>query len=362
MTDARSLSGFADQTIRQMVRTSAGGSGVRVRLTNAYGEVPVTFERVTVGIRNGGATIVPGSLRPVTFNGTPSVSIRDGARAYSDPVDLDVGPEEDLAVSLYTADPTGPATVHHYGKKTSYVADGDQATDSGGTAYTDTTTARFFLDGLDVITDRQTSAVVCLGDSITDGSSASVDAHTTWPDVLTERMNDRPAIQKTVLNAGIGGNRVLRDSPPGGRLGESALDRLDRDVLTQTDVSHVIFLEGINDIGLPPSASAAAIIDGHRQIIARCKAQGLAVKGATLTPFEGAFYYSEAGEQKRQQVNKFIRTTDRYDGVVDFDKAIRDPNQPKRMQPKYNSGDNLHPSDEGYRAMANAVDLSLLKG
>lgn len=362
MSDERSLSGFRDQTIRQMVRTSTGGSGVRIRLTNVYGDVPVTFERVTIGLRKDGSTLVPGSLHPVTFSGSPSVTIWDGTRAYSDPIDLAVEPEQDLAVNLYTADSTGPATIHHYGKKTSYIASGDHTADTHGDAYKDTTTARFFLDGVDVLTNKQKSAVVCLGDSITDGSSASVDTHSTWPDVLTERLNDRPSVKKTALNSGIGGNRVLRDSPPGGRFGESAVDRLDRDVLTQTDASHLIFLEGINDIGLPPSASAEAIIDGHKQIIARANTQGLDIIGGTLTPFEGAFYYSEDGEQKRQQVNEFIRTTDMYDGVVDFDKAIRDPNQPKQIQPKYDSGDNLHPSDAGYRAMANTINLSLLKG
>ncbi len=349
--------GFADQTLRSIVPVSRGGDTIRVRLTNRYGDRSVTFENVTVGIRETGATLTPGSLRRVTFGGNRSVTVRAGTKTLSDPIDLTVTPEQDLAVNLYAQDPTGPPTAHQSARKTSYIVSGDRTTHRAGNGFSEIT-SWFFLEGIEVAAKKRESTVVCFGNSITDNL---------YPNYLARRLNDRPSIPKAVVNAGIGGNRVLNDSPPDSGFGESAVARFDHDVLAQTGVSDVVFLEGINDIGFganDPAASVSAeeIIRGHKQIIARAHAAGLNVFGATLTPFEGASYYSQSGAEKRRTVNEFIRTTDEYDGVIDFDKALRDPNHRERLRPKYDSGDHLHPSDAGYRAMANAVDLSLLRG
>lgn len=365
--------GFADQTLRLITHTSRGGDRVRVRLTNAYGDRAVTFSNATVGLREAGAALVPDSVRPLTFGGSHTVTVPAGGKVVSDAVALDLPGERDLAVSLYAPEPTGPPTTHQTARTTSYVADGDHAGHPHGNDFSSTVTSWFFLEAVDVDARNRERTVVCLGDSITDGTGSSLDSNSTYPDFLARRLNDRPRLQTAVGNSGIAGNRVLHDSPPGAGFGENALARLDRDVLAQPGASHVIFLEGINDIGFSAAApdgpeagpatavSAADIIQGHKQVIERAHQAGIDIVGATLTPFQGAAYYTEQGERKRQTVNEFIRTTDLYDGVADFDRAIRDPNQPKRIRPKFDSGDNLHPSDAGYRAMANAVDLSLLK-
>jgi lysophospholipase L1-like esterase len=356
--------GFVDQTLRLITHTSRGGDRVRVRLTNAYGDRAMTVPNVTIGIREAGAYLEAGSLRRMTFDGSPGVTIRSGARAASDPVDLAVGPEQDLAVSLYVPGPTGPPTTHLGAFTTSYLTSGNHAGDEHGDDYSGTTTNWYLLEGVDVDRSSPEGAVVCLGDSITDGfgdisTGKSMDMVNTYPGFLGRRLNDNQELQKSVLNAGIGGNRVLRDSPPGAGFGESALDRLDGDILAQPGVSDIILLEGINDIGIPPSASAEAIIEGHKQIIARVHAHGLNIVGATLTP--AGYEPGSENEAKRLAVNRFIRTSGDYDGVTDFDAAIRDPNHPERMQPKYDSGDGIHPSIRGYRVMADAVDLSLLQ-
>lgn len=350
--------GFTDQTLRLIVPISRGGNTIRVRLTNRYGNRAVTFSDVTVGIRETEATLTTDSLRPVTFGDERSVTVRSGAKTLSDPINLPVGPQQDLAVNLFASDPTGPPTTHQSARKTSYIAAGDRTTDQSGSDFSETLTSWFFLDSIEVTAKKRESTVVCFGDSITDSL---------YPNYLARRLNDHPSLPKAVINAGIGGNRVLTDSPPDSGFGESAVVRFDHDVLGHTGVSDVVFLEGINDIGFgadDPAASVSAeeIIYGHKQIVARAHAADLNIFGATLTPFEGAPYYSQSGAQKRQTVNEFIRTSNEYDGIIDFDKALRDPEQPTRIRPKYDSGDHLHPSDAGYRAMANAVDLPLLKG
>lgn len=359
-----SQEGFEDQTIRMMTRTSVGGDGVRIRLANTFGDEPVVFERATVGIREeqGSAAVKSGTLRELSWGGDQSISIPSGARVLSDSADLAVGPEQDLVVSLYTADATGPATWHALPTKTSYVADGDNAGATAGDSFTDELTNWFFLEGVEVISPQTNGSIVCLGNSITDGYASTIDANAAYPDVLAERVNDRNSLRKSVLNAGISGNRVLSDIA-----GPNALSRFDRDVLTQPDVTHVLLLEGINDIGFSAdgsgrSVTAAEIIDGYVQLVKRAHTHDVSVIGGTLTPFKGADYYYEEGEAKRQQVNEYIRTCDLFDGVVDFDRAIRDPDQPKMIAPEYDSGDNLHPNDAGYARMAEQVDLTLFHG
>jgi lysophospholipase L1-like esterase len=371
--------GFADQTLRLIVHPHAGGSWLRLRLSNTFGGRTVTFGRVEVGRRQSGAALVAGSNHLVTFGGRRSVMIPVGAEALSDPVPLQVKAEQDLAVSLFVRGQTGPATWHWDARQTNYISTaGDHTGDVGGAAFATTVTSWFFLDDVDVRPAPTMGAVVTLGDSITDGAASTIDANHRWPDFLARRLLSLPpSRQESVLNEGISGNRVLHDSPC---FGVNALARLDRDVLAQTGVRQVILLEGINDIGFsnvtashsPPGISfqcflpntnvtAAQIIAGYQQIIAQVHAKGLKIIGGTLTPFKGAFYYSAAGEAKRQAVNHWIRTSGAFDGVVDFDGAVRDPADPLMFLPKYDSGDHLHPSDAGYQAMANAVNLHLLQ-
>ena len=359
-----SQAGFTNQTLRMMTRTSVGGDGVRIRLANTFGDDPVVFERATIGIRqaDGSAAVESGTLRELTFGGDASISIPSGARVLSDTVALKVEPEQDLVVSLYAADATGPTTWHALGTKTSYVADGDATTDVDGGAFDPELTNWFFLEGIEVVAPETKGSIACLGNSITDGFASTVDGDATYPDFLAERVNERNSLKKSVLNAGISGNRVRSDDA-----GPNALSRFDRDVLTQPQVTDVLLLEGINDIGFSAGGfgrevSAAAIIDGYEQLVARAHTHDVRMIGGTLLPYKGAGYYSEAGEEKRQQINEYIRESGTFDGVVDFDRALRDPDNPLKLLPKYDSGDNLHPNDTGYKKMAETVDLTLFQG
>ncbi|MDS0297124.1 SGNH/GDSL hydrolase family protein [Halogeometricum sp. S1BR25-6] len=357
--------GFENRTVRQMVNPSVGGSVARIRLTNRYGEDPVTFEKVTVADRDGGASVVPGSTETVTFGGEESVFLPAGAAVYSDPVEFDVSADEDVAVSFYAVDATGPATRHPLALKQTYSALGNYTEASDGDAFEEAATSWFFLKGVDVRADEEVGTVVALGDSITDGFASTPGADHRYPDYLARRFVAN-GVERSVVNAGISGNRVLYDSVSGTGFGNNALARLDHDVLAQPGVTEVILLEGINDIGqYPPAVGADRIIFGLKQIARQLHAHDIDVYAGTLTPTQGASYeedYDSAeAEAQRQAVNEFIRTTDAFDGVVDFDAALRDPDHPERMLPKYDSGDNLHPGDAGYRAMAEAVDLSLFE-
>lgn len=362
--------GFDDQTLRMIVRTSVGGSSLRIRLANTFGEESVTVGDVEVGLQDEGAAVVSGSSHEVTFGDLGSVPIPPGAKIYSDPVDLEVDAEQNLVVSMYFPKPTGPPTTHADSLKTSYIATGNHVDDTSSDVFdspasgeSDVLTAWYFLEAVDVVSPDTTGAIVTFGNSITDGVGSSLDADSTYPDLLAERINDTSTVEKSVLNAGIGGNRILNSSDGGG---VNALARLDRDVFGQTGVTDVILLEGINDIGFSEledgsyeAVTAEDIIWGMKQIIARVHAKGLNIYGATLTPFKGALYYYSEGEEKRQTVNEWIRTSGAFDGVFDFDEALQDPDNPKRLLLDYTE-DNLHPNDAGYEAMAEVVDLSAL--
>jgi lysophospholipase L1-like esterase len=352
--------GLDHQTIRQIVQVSIGGSRLRLRLSNAYGTSSLPIGAVRVGLHTTGASIAPGSDRIVTFNGSESTLIAAGALALSDPVDLTVPDRGALAVSLYIPGAEAAATEHTLGLQTTYISPpGDY---SGADALpTATTTQSFhFLAGVEVQGTDKSAAIVTLGDSITDGLRSTADTGRRWPDRLAERLRARKGgTQLAVLNAGISGNRVLRDIS-----GTNALARLDRDVLVQSGARFLIVLEGINDIGYPASPPVEEIIAGYLQIIDRAHALGFKVFGGTLTPFKAflpGIYYDAAAEAKRQTVNAWIRTCKAYDAVIDFDRALRDPADPAALRAAYDSGDNLHPNDAGYQAMANAVDLSLFR-
>ena len=354
---------FDNQTLRQIVRTSIGGERVRVVLSNAFGTEPLAIGAARIALREDGAAIVPTSVRELRFSGHSSTSIRAGAVVVSDPVALTVPALADLAIDIYlpgnTAASGSPVTMHSRSVQTHYVSPSGDHTGVAELPVMTMTQAWFFLARVEVTAPAHTGVVVAIGDSITDGYGASVDANSRWPDHLARRFQ-AANIDMGVLNVGIGGNRVLGDG-----LGVSALARFDRDVLVQTGVTHVVVLEGINDIaamGGGSRAPAADLIAGHKQLIARAHARGLTIYGATLTPFEGTTipgYWTAEGEAIRQELNAWIRTSGAYDGVVDFDAAVLDPQRPLWFLPRYDSGDHLHPGDAGYEAMATAVDLEL---
>lgn len=357
------------QTLRQVAHLSIGGSRVRIRLSNAFGATALEVSEARVAVSAGGSAIVPNTDRPITFGGASATSIPPGALVVSDPVDLEVAPLADLAVSLYFAGAVTATTEHSLAVQTTWQSPpGNFAAATAMPADSTTTVSWYFLNGIEV-TPRAShpAVVVTLGDSITDGYASTVDANRRWPNVLAARLQARRgSADVAVVDQGISGNRVLHDF-----IGPNALARLDRDVLVQSGVRWVVVLEGINDIGIAnafgrpeENVTAAQIIAGHRQLIARAHALGLRIYGATLTPFEGTVfpgYFTPEGEVKRQAVNQWIRTSGAYDAVIDFDLAVRDPDHPARILPAYDSGDHLHPGDLGYEAMARAVDLRLFR-
>ncbi|HEX8724450.1 MAG TPA: SGNH/GDSL hydrolase family protein [Gemmatimonadaceae bacterium] len=357
---------YVHRTLREIVRTTLGGDSLRIRISNEYGDRPVTIGDARVALRADGANTRPGTDRAITFGGRTWVTIGAGAAVTSDAIAYHVPQLADLAISLYLPDSARTSTRHLLGLQTNYVSGpGDFA---GATAFqADTTVDQWiFLTGVDVTNPSAAGAIVAFGNSITDGYHSTPDSNRRWPDDLARRLlTTRGAPVMSVVNAGISGNRVLN---PGA--GPSALARFDRDVLDEPGVRYVIILEGINDIGranfskdAADSVSAADVIFGLRQLAQRAHERGVVVYGATLTPFEAPEpydYYSAASEAKRDSVNAWIRTGGAFDGVVDFDGVTRDPSHPTRFLPAYD-GDHLHPNDAGYAAMARSIDLGLFR-
>ncbi len=358
---------FEDQTIREVVHTSAAGSPVRVRLSNAYGQQAVMIGAVHIALRDRGSSIIGSSDHPVTFGGQSSLTIPSDAALLSDPVDFQVPPESDVVVSLYLPKAVSAGGIHYSAQQTAFIGAGDQ---TGATAFraSSTVTSWVFLTDLEVAAGSGAGTIVAFGDSITDGALSTVDANRRWPNVLAARLAQT---QLGVLDEGIGGNRILHDPATDIRFGMNALARFDRDVLAHPGVRFLILLEGINDIGhagqsAPPSeiVSAQEIIAGLKQLIDRAHEHGIRVFGATLTPFAGTVYpgyYTPEKETKRKAVNDWIRDSHAFDGVIDFDRAVQDPAHPDHMRPAYDSGDHLHPGDAGYQAMGEAIDVSLFR-
>lgn len=345
--------GMADTTLRQIVHVSLGGKRLRVRLTNSYGTKPLTITAAHVAVSAGGDAIRPETDTALAFSGRPSVTIPPGALMVSDPVNFPLRPLSDLAVTVHVRDATMEITGHPGSRTTTYLTAGDFV--SAARLPAPATTAHwYYINGIDVTAGDSAGAVAALGDSITDGRGSTTDRNDRWPDVLAGRLQEnRGTAGIAVLNAGIGGNRVLNDG-----LGPSALARLDRDVLAQPGVRWLILFEGINDLGTH-SASAEDLIAAYRQIITRAHARGIRVYGGTITPCGGSFYDNPDLEAARQTINAWVRTGGEFDGVIDFDAAVRDSQNPHRLRAEADSGDHLHLNPIGYKIMAEAVDLRL---
>lgn len=368
---------FENQTLRMVIRPTIEGQKLRIRFSNELGTTPLEIGAAHVALVKNNGAIVPSSDRPLTFAGKPAVSIPAGAPMLSNPVDLSVPAFAEVAVSIFLPKKSVPSTFHLLGQHATYISAPGDFVGAEDLQDAKTTRSWYWLAGLEFWTTKPSAAVVAFGDSITDGFGAKEDEYGDWPNQLAKRLAEaKGAIQLAVVNEGIGGNRVLYDGA-----GVSSLARLDRDVLSQPGVTNLIVLEGINDIGWPhmkpfparegsparpnpfadQAVSADDLIRGMKQIIERAHEHGIRVFGATMTPYKGADYFTEDGEVVRQAVNQWIRTGKAFDGVVDFDAAVRDPRDPAQFRDDLQSGDHLHPSSAGYKAMAAAINLSTLR-
>ncbi|MEV0330930.1 SGNH/GDSL hydrolase family protein [Micromonospora echinospora] len=370
--------GLNNQSVRMVVHTTVGGDRLRIRLSNIFGEQAVKLGRATVAKPNTStpndlSDIDTGTLRELTFGGSATATMNRGGELLSDPVDLPVGEQQDLVVTLHFPTSTGPVTFHGQSRQTTYIGATDLTGAAGGTGFTiRPDCCWFFLSGVDVERRKSPGAVVVLGDSIGDGNASTVNANKRWPDFLADRLIDTRSEVRTpgVLNASLAGNRLNHEgTEPGAggfpgyhELGPNAVARLNEDVFAQTGVRTVVTHLGINDIWMSGD-SAESIIASLRQINQQVKQRGLTSLVATLTPYEGhgaVGVWTPEKEATRQAVNAYLRGSTEFDGVLDFDKVLRDPAQPSRLLPAYDSGDHIHPNDLGNKAMADAVNLRLL--
>lgn len=356
---------LVDSTLREIVHTSIGGNAVRVHLTNEFGKEPLRVDAVSVAVSTGTSSVDAATLHNLRFGDSRSIVIPPGAEAVSDPVVMPLASAANLAVSFYLPlQQVSNVTVHSSAQQDNFIATGNHVRDASFNEPV-VTPSWYFLKGVDVqAADANAAAVVTFGDSITDGALSTQNANHRWPDYFATRLKGNSATAHlSVLDQGIGGNCILIHC-----VGQNALARFDRDVLAQTGVKYLIVLEGINDIGHLHSPNqpdykltAQDLEQGLMQLVARAHVHGIKVFGATLTPYKGAGYFTEQGEQIREALNQWILTSGVFDGTIDFDKATRDPANPQMFSAQADGGDHLHPKDPGYQIMADSVDLSLFR-
>jgi lysophospholipase L1-like esterase len=365
---------FTNQTLRLIAHVSIGGRQVRIRLSNEFGTVPLQIRSAHIALRESGASIVPGTDRVLTFGGSGLLTIPAGATAMSDAVSLDVPALSDVAISLHLPGTVQASTMHDLGVQTNYISPPGDFAGAKDLPVQRTIVSWPFLTEVDVVAPGGAS-IVTLGDSITDASRTQLDANHRWPDLLAKRLqaasSSQPGLARLgVVNRGLSGNRLLRDPGEFPLFGKAALARFERDVLSVPGVRYMTLLIGVNDIGQPGRGAipisevptAEEMIAGYRQIIAQVHRKGILIFGATITPYEGTIftgYHDLRKEAIRQAVNDWIRNGGEFDGVLDFDRALRDPKFPNRLLPAYDSGDHLHPNDQGMQAMADAVPLEI---
>jgi lysophospholipase L1-like esterase len=356
---------FHDQTLRMVVHASTGGTAVRVRLSNLRSTTPLVVGHVVIASQAHGTRALQESSQALTFAGAANIVIPAGAEAVSDTFPMPIGNQQNMLVSIYLPRATSSATWHSDAFDTTYVSGpGDHTEDTDGSAYISSTTSWYYLSGLDVLSTVP-GTVVAFGDSITDGYKTPTGVYARWPDDLARRLAG-VSHPMGVVDAGIGGNRVLTDVPNAWQ-GISAVKRFAHDALGQPGVRTVILMEGINDIGNDAGEAgspltAEALIAGYRKLIAQAHHARVRIVGGTMLPNKGATYHTDAHEAIRQACNRWIRDSGAFDGVVDFDKAMQDPSDPSALRAAYDSGDHLHPNAAGMQAMADAVDLRLLVG
>jgi lysophospholipase L1-like esterase len=358
--------GFLNHTLRMNPRISIGGDTLRVRISNAYGSGKLVIGAAGIGLRDKGPAVVPGSERTLTFNGAPSTAVAPGALVVSDSVKLEVKPLADLAVTLWLPGEIPPAfqITGRYARQTNYISPPGNFAAATSMPVLKITDEWFFVSGIDVLAARETGCVVALGDSLTDANISTHDTYSRWPDQLARRLSARKGGRPfAVVNQGLGGNRILHDLR-----GDSGLKRFDRDVLAQSGVTHAIVMLGTNDLrnrnGKPDEeVTAGQMIAGLHQMALRAQARGIKLYGATLTPFGNETFlpgaWNPVRESHRVAFNKWVRESGVLDGVVDFDKALADPERPTQMLPLYDCGDGLHPSDLGYCRLGDVIDLAL---
>jgi lysophospholipase L1-like esterase len=359
---------FSNQTLRMNARVSLGGDRLRVRLSNAYGNRPLLIGAASIGLRDKGSGVVPDSNRKLTFGGAESATIAAGAFLISDPVAFELPPLADIAISIYLPGDLQAnfGITGRYARQTNYISPPGNFARSAVMPVGSVTGDWFFLGGVDVLASRETGGIVALGDSLTDANISTLDAHCRWPDQLARRLHERRGGRLMgVMNQGLGGNRILHDIR-----GDSGLRRFDRDVIAQPGATHVIIVLGTNDLRnrwAKPEEEVTAdeMIAGLKQLAVRAQTSAIKIFGGTLLPFENETFlpgaWNPERERTRQAVNEWIRAGGAFDAVIDFDRALRDPEHPTSMLPVYDCGDHLHPSDLGYNKMGDAIDLSLFE-
>ena len=353
--------GLSNNTLRQVVRVSIGGECMRVRFSNEFSKSPVTMKEIQVAVSKGGSAIDTSTIKELKFNGETEVKMMPGTAVTSDPFSFNLGPRMDIAITIYFGQTSPDVTGHPGSRTTSYLLAGDNtsAVDFTGASQAD---RWYIINGIDVKAPESSAAVVIIGNSITDGRGSGTNKQNRWPDILAERLLQNPGTRNiAVLNQGIGGNCLLRFC-----LGPSALDRFERDVINQHKVRWLIILEGTNDIGQAPGRNEALkiadnLIDAYKKMIDDAHARNILVYGATITPLGNSFYYADYREEARNKVNEWIRSSGRFDAVIDFDKVLRNPADTMTILPDAHSGDFLHPNEKGYKMMGEAIDLRLFE-
>ena len=354
--------GLTNNTLRQVVCVSIGGTKLRVRFSNEFSESPVTMKEVQIAVAKTGGAVDESTTKILKFNGKPEITMEPGAAVTSDPVSFDLEPRMEVAITISFGQTSPDVTGHPGSRTTSYLLAGNNT--SADTDFTDAikTDHWYVINGIDVQAKKSAAAVAILGNSITDGRGSGTNKQDRWPDILAMRLLQNSNTQHTsVLNMGIGGNCVLR-----GGLGPTALDRFERDILKQHGVRWLIILEGVNDLGSTKDSTEASqvakdLITAYDKMINEAHAHGIKVYGGTITPIKKSFYYTDYREVARESINKWIRTSGHFDAVIDFDKAIRNPEDTLTILPEAQSGDYLHPNEQGYEMMGKAIDLSLFE-
>jgi lysophospholipase L1-like esterase len=364
------IDGMAGRSVRNVVHASVGGTSARITLSNLYGQSALTITHASIAVAAGSdtAAAIATTMQRLTFGGNTAVVIQPGRQVMSDAVRIVIPPETDILVTTYSPTPSGPVTYHPHARQISYVAEGDVTEDATGVAYAEQTPYWRYLTALDVLSKESDGTIAVFGDSLTDGITSTANTNRRWTDNLYRRLHT--AIEAgenlprySVVNQGISGNQILANGAGRPADNQSGLGRFDRDVLSRTNVKVVVIDLGVNDILRNPRlADPDRVLGGLRALVRQAHSRGLKVVGATLMPFQGHRGYTDARDAVRQQINAEIRSGRVFDAVVDFDEALRDPYNPRKLRPDYDSGDHLHPSDQGYERMAEVFDLDDLKG